>query len=54
MIVSGRTFGLNSLLLLVAIILFVLAFAGVKFGSFNELDIMALGLAFGFGSFLLV
>jgi hypothetical protein len=43
---GGRSFGANSLLLLVAIVLFVLAGFGVHFGSVHELDLVAFGLAF--------
>ena len=46
------TFTPARLLVLVAVILFVLAALGVTVGSFGELDLDSLGLAFGFASFL--
>ena len=42
----------SRLLTLVAVILFVLAGLGVTLGSLGELDLVSIGLAFGFASFL--
>lgn len=40
------------LLILVAVIVFVLAAVGVTLGSLGELDLVSIGLALGFASFL--
>lgn len=47
-----RSFGLSTVLLVLAIIVFVLAGLGVTLGDLEELDMIAFGLALGFGSFL--